>query len=247
MLVARDPGRWSLPRSLREHHPAGGPRRADPPAHPPPPQLDPPPRLAGRDLRADLRRPAPAGGRRRARQVVEIGIDVLLRRWLIRQFAHFWTDSRDDDDLVPWKHGGPGAPGELRVRPQPHPEGDLRRAQPAPPPGHAQPGGGGAREPARRAASARPWPSTTRPPASGRRRSPTWSAPSSGRSAVRAGDAARRYCDQAIEVLSRLVAGARSEAAAETLAGGAGDDAGQSHSALLEHVLLDQPRNKVPM
>jgi hypothetical protein len=32
---------------------------------------------------------------------------------------------------------------------------------------------------------------------------------------VCAGDAARRYCDQAIEVLSRLAAGARSEEAAE--------------------------------
>ena len=33
--------------------------------------------------------------------------------------------------------------------------------------------------------------------------------------AVCAGEAARRYCDQAIEVLSRLAAGARSEEAAE--------------------------------
>jgi hypothetical protein len=33
--------------------------------------------------------------------------------------------------------------------------------------------------------------------------------------AVQAGDAARRYCDQAIEVLSRLAAGARSEVVAE--------------------------------
>ncbi len=32
---------------------------------------------------------------------------------------------------------------------------------------------------------------------------------------MQAGDAARRYCDQAIEVLSRLAAGARSEVVAE--------------------------------
>jgi predicted ATPase len=37
--------------------------------------------------------------------VVEIGLELLLERWLIRQFAHSWTSTRRERDIVLWARG----------------------------------------------------------------------------------------------------------------------------------------------
>lgn len=37
--------------------------------------------------------------------VVEIGLELLLRRWLVRQFAYVWTSSRRERDIVLWAKG----------------------------------------------------------------------------------------------------------------------------------------------
>lgn len=37
--------------------------------------------------------------------VVEIGLEVLLKRWLIRQFVQFWTSGRREHDVVLWAQG----------------------------------------------------------------------------------------------------------------------------------------------
>lgn len=37
--------------------------------------------------------------------VVELGLEILLKRWLIRQFAHTWTSSRRERDIVLWARG----------------------------------------------------------------------------------------------------------------------------------------------
>lgn len=37
--------------------------------------------------------------------VVELGLEILLKRWLIRQFAHTWTNSRRERDIVLWARG----------------------------------------------------------------------------------------------------------------------------------------------
>ena len=215
ILAARDPGRWSLPRSLRDIIL--------------PEDLDALIRLRIRRLPNSTRRLASLAAifgqtfdvqllQEAADEhalVVEIGIDVLLKRWLIRQFAHVWTDSQRDDDLVPWKHGGPGARrasfefAHNRIRGAIY--GDLnplrRQAM------HSQVaealesllGGRECEALAFHYTAAGLWEKAL----------PHLERCVERALAVRAADAARRYCDQAIEVLSRLAAGARSEAAAE--------------------------------
>ena len=37
--------------------------------------------------------------------VVEIGIQLMLERWLIRQFPRYWTARPRERDLVLWAHG----------------------------------------------------------------------------------------------------------------------------------------------
>ncbi|HEX2223307.1 MAG TPA: BTAD domain-containing putative transcriptional regulator [Thermoanaerobaculia bacterium] len=37
--------------------------------------------------------------------VVELGMEILLKRWLTRQFAHTWTSSRRERDIVLWARG----------------------------------------------------------------------------------------------------------------------------------------------
>ena len=37
--------------------------------------------------------------------VVEIGLELLLRRWLVRQFAYIWTSNRREQDIVLWTKG----------------------------------------------------------------------------------------------------------------------------------------------
>ncbi|HYH44364.1 MAG TPA: AAA family ATPase, partial [Thermoanaerobaculia bacterium] len=38
--------------------------------------------------------------------VVEIGLEVMLRRWLVRQLAPYWTSNRRQPDIVLWAKGG---------------------------------------------------------------------------------------------------------------------------------------------
>ena len=145
-------------------------------------------------------------------KVVEIGLEILLKRWLVRQFAYFWTDSQRDEDIVLWARGPRRGRFEFahnRVREAIYGELNPLRRQAM----HAQVGEAlesllGGRE-----CEVLAYHYTT---------GNQWekSLPFLERSieralAVQAGDAARRYCDQAIEVLSRLAAGARSEVVAE--------------------------------
>jgi DNA-binding SARP family transcriptional activator len=37
--------------------------------------------------------------------VVELGLEILLKRWAVRQFAHTWTSSRRERDIVMWARG----------------------------------------------------------------------------------------------------------------------------------------------
>lgn len=37
--------------------------------------------------------------------VVELGLEILLKRWVIRQFAHTWTSRRRERDVVLWARG----------------------------------------------------------------------------------------------------------------------------------------------
>ncbi len=214
ILTARDPGRWALPRSLREIVL--------------PEDLDALIRLRIRRLPNSTRRLASLAAvfgqtfdvqllqeaADEHAQVVEIGIDVLLKRWLIRQFAHVWTDIQHDADLVPWKHGGPGARrasfefAHNRIRGAIYADLNPLRRQAM----HSQVaealesllGGRECEALAFHYSAAGLWEKAL----------PHLERSVERALAVRAADAARRYCDQAIEVLSRLAAGARSEAAA---------------------------------
>ncbi|HEX3530833.1 MAG TPA: hypothetical protein VH988_27540, partial [Thermoanaerobaculia bacterium] len=215
ILAARDPGRWSLPRSLGD---------LDLPE-----DLDELIRLRIRRLPNSTRRLASLAAifgqtfdvqllqeaADEHAMVVEIGLDVLLKRWLIRQFAHVWTDSQREDDLGPWKHGGRAARrgsfefAHNRIRRAIYGELNPLRRQAM----HLQvataleslQGGHPCEALAFHYAAAGQWEKAL----------PHLERAVDRALAVRAGDAARRYCDQAIEVLSRLAAGARSEAAAE--------------------------------
>jgi DNA-binding SARP family transcriptional activator len=215
ILAARDPGRWSLPRSLRD---------LDLPE-----DLDELIRLRIRRLPNSTRRLASLAAvfgqtfdvqllqeaADEHAMVVEIGLDVLLKRWLIRQFAFVWTDSQREDDLGPWKHGGRAARrgsfefAHNRIRAAIYGELNPLRRQAM----HLQvataleslQGGRPCEALAFHYAAAGQWEKAL----------PYLERAVDRALAVRAGDAARRYCDQALEVLSRLAAGARSEAAAE--------------------------------
>jgi DNA-binding SARP family transcriptional activator len=37
--------------------------------------------------------------------VVELGLEILLKRWVVRQFAHTWTSRRRERDIVMWARG----------------------------------------------------------------------------------------------------------------------------------------------
>jgi DNA-binding SARP family transcriptional activator len=144
--------------------------------------------------------------------VVEIGLEILLKRWLIRQFAYFWTDGQRDDDIVLWARGARRGSFEFahnRVRGAIYGELNPLRRQAM----HAQVAmaleklleGRDCEALAYHYTAAGQWEKAL----------PFLQRSVERALAVRAGDAARRYCDQAIEVVSRLAAGARSEAAAE--------------------------------
>ncbi|MEO6192501.1 MAG: BTAD domain-containing putative transcriptional regulator [Thermoanaerobaculia bacterium] len=145
-------------------------------------------------------------------KVVEIGLEILLKRWLIRQFVHFWSDGQRDEDIVLWARGPRRGSFEFahsRVRGAIYGELNPLRRQAM----HGQVAEAlesllGARDCevlAYHYTAANQWEKSL----------PFLERSLQRALAVQAGDAARRYCDQAIEVLSRLAAGARSEAVAE--------------------------------
>jgi DNA-binding SARP family transcriptional activator len=146
-------------------------------------------------------------------KVVEIGLEILLKRWLIRQLSYFWTDGRsDEEDLVVWARGVRRGSFEFAhnlTRKAIYGELNPLRRQAM----HAQVaaaleklrGGRDCEALAFHYTVANQWEKAL----------PYLQSSIERALAVGAGDAARRYCDQAIEGLSRLAAGARSEAAAE--------------------------------
>jgi len=146
-------------------------------------------------------------------QVVEIGLEILLKRWLIRQFAYFWTAGRNEADLLSsWTRGARRGSFEFshtRVRSAIYRDLNPLRRQAM----HAQVaealenlrGGQDCEALAYHWTAAGQWEKAL----------PFLERALERAQAVGAVDAARRYCDQAIEGLSRLAVGARSEAQAE--------------------------------
>ncbi len=145
-------------------------------------------------------------------KVVEIGLEILLKRWLIRQFASFWSDGQRDEDIVLWARGPRRGSFEFahnRIRKAIYGELNPLRRQAM----HGQVaealesllGGRECEVLAYHYTTANQWEKSL----------PFLQRSLERALAVQAGDAARRYCDQAIEVLSRLAASARSEAVAE--------------------------------
>ena len=145
--------------------------------------------------------------------VVEIGLEILLKRWLIRQFAYFWTAGRNEADLLSsWARGARRGSFEFshtRIRSAIYRDLNPLRRQAM----HAQVaaalenlrGGQDGETLAYHWTAAGQWEKSL----------PFLERALERAKAVGAVDAARRYCDQAIEGLSRLAAGARSEAQAE--------------------------------
>ncbi len=144
--------------------------------------------------------------------VVEVGLEIMLKRWLIRQFAHQWTSTRREQDIVLWARGARRGSFEFshkRIRSAVHGElNPLRR--------HAMHGqlaealerlrgGKDCEALAYHFAVAGQWEKAL----------PYLERAAERAHSVQAVDTARRYCDQAIEGLSRLAAAARSEAQAE--------------------------------
>lgn len=143
--------------------------------------------------------------------VIEIGLEILLKRWLIRQFAHSWTSARRERDIVLWARGARRGNFEFshkRIRGAVYRELNPLRRQAM----HAQVAEGlerlrGGRDHESLAfhfAAAGLWEKAL----------PHLERAVDRAMSVLAIDTARRYCDQAIEALSRLAAGARSEAQA---------------------------------
>ena len=211
ILVSREAGRWTLSRSLGE---------LDLPA-----DLDELIRLRVRRLPNSTKRLATLAAilgqsfdvdllQEAADEhatVVDIGLEILLKRWLIRQFAHSWTTARRERDVIFWVRGGRRGSFEFshkRVRGAVYRELNPLRRQAL----HAQVaeslerlrGGRDAEALAFHYAQAGQW----------ERALPHLEGAIERAFSVQAVDAARRYCDQAIEGLSRLAAAARSEAQA---------------------------------
>lgn len=143
--------------------------------------------------------------------VVEIGLEVMLKKWLIRQFAYSWTSARRERDIVLWAQGARRGTFEFahkRIRGAIYRElNPIRRHAMHDQVGEALDRLRGASASEARAfhfTSAGQWEKALPPLELAVERALS----------VLAVDTARRYCDQAIEVLSRLAAGARSEAQA---------------------------------
>jgi predicted ATPase len=213
ILVAQGTGRWKLARALREIEV--------------PEDLDELIRLRVRRLPNSTRRLASLAAilgqtfevqllQEAADEhvkVVEIGLEILLKRWLIRPFAYFWTDGRGDEEhAVVWARGARRGSFEFthnRTRRAIYGELNPLRRQVM----HAQiaaalenlRGDRDCEVLAFHYTVANQW----------EKAFPHLQRSVERALAVCAEDAARRYVDQSIEVLSRLAAGARSEAVAE--------------------------------
>lgn len=144
--------------------------------------------------------------------VVEVGLEVMLKRWLIRQFDQHWTSTRRERDIVLWARGARRGSFEFadkRIRGAVYNELNPLRRQAM----HTQVAEALERLRGPRECEALAFHYS----AAGQ-----WekALPHLERSierclAVLALDTARRYCDLAIEGLSRLAASARSEAQAD--------------------------------
>ncbi|HET9210243.1 MAG TPA: AAA family ATPase, partial [Thermoanaerobaculia bacterium] len=145
-------------------------------------------------------------------KVVEIGLEILLKRWLLRRLSPFSTGHPEGEEPTAWARGVRRGSFELahnRVRGAIYGELNPLRRQAM----HAQVAAALEKLRGTRDCEALAFHYTV---------ANQWekALPHLQRSieralAVGAEDAARRYCDQAIEGLSRLAAGARSGAAAE--------------------------------
>jgi len=144
--------------------------------------------------------------------VVEVGLEILLRRWLIRQFAYSWTSTRQEADLARWDQGARRGSFEFthrEIRNAIHQEINPLRRQAM----HGQVaatlerlrGDRDCEALAFHLVAAGEWEKALPPLERAVERA----------LAVFAEDTARRYCDQAVEALSRLVASARNAAQAE--------------------------------
>lgn len=144
--------------------------------------------------------------------VVEVGLEIMLKRWLIRQFAYGWTSTRRERDIVLWARGARRGSLEFahkRIRSAVHGELNPLRRQAM----HGQlaqalerlRGGRDGEALAYHFAVAGQWEKAL----------PYLERAARRAASVQAADTARRYCDQAIEGLSRLAAAARSEVQAE--------------------------------
>lgn len=145
--------------------------------------------------------------------VVEIGLEILLKRWLVRPFARFWANDRRERDLVLWARGlrrGSFEFAHPHIRSALYKELNPLRRQAL----HAQVadalerlrGGHGRDEVlAHHLIAAGLWERAVGPLERAVERA----------RAVYATDTAERYCDRLVEVLSRLVASSRSGAQAE--------------------------------
>ncbi len=143
--------------------------------------------------------------------VIDIGLELLLKRWLIRQFAPSWTSARRERDIVLWSRGARRGNFEFahkRIRGAVYRELNPLRRQAM----HLQVAEAlerlrGGRDPEALAfhlAAANQWEKAL----------PHLEQAIERALAVLAVETARRYCDLAIEALSRLAAGARSDAQA---------------------------------
>jgi predicted ATPase len=144
--------------------------------------------------------------------VVEVGLEILLKRWLIRQFADSWKTSRRERDIVLWAQGARRGSFEFAhklIRNTVYHElNPLRRqamhSQVAKALEHLR----GEREPEALAyhfVEAGQW----------ERALPHLQRAIDRALSVGAEETARLFCGQAQEVLNRLVAGARNAAQAE--------------------------------
>lgn len=143
--------------------------------------------------------------------VIDIGLEILLKRWLIRQFAHSWTTARRERDIILWAQGARRGSFEFahkRIRGAVYRELNPLRRQAM----HTQAAEAlerlrGNQDPEALAfhfGAAGQWEKAL----------PHLERAIERSLSVLALDTARRYCDQAIEALSRLAAAARSDAQA---------------------------------
>jgi predicted ATPase len=144
--------------------------------------------------------------------VVEVGLEILLRRWLIRQFTYSWTSGRQEEDLALWAQGARRGSFEFthrEIRKAIHDELNPLRRQAMH--GHVAEalmrlrGDRDCEALAYHFVAAGEWEKAL----------PALEQAAERALSLCAEDTARRYRDQAIEVLSRLVASARNGAQAE--------------------------------